>query len=108
MKRLLLVDDNLDFLDILAKVLAKNYEIIQATKVCEACIILDNASVDALCTDYNLPDGTGIDIIEYANVPFLLMSGSDASDLRLIAQKLGGLFSEKTSDYLLDNIKSLV
>ena len=47
MKRLLLVDDNLDFLDILAKVLAKNYEIIQATKVCEACIILDNASVDA-------------------------------------------------------------
>ncbi len=43
MKKILLVEDNLDFLKILAKVLSKYYEVIQATKVHEASNILDSA-----------------------------------------------------------------
>ena len=86
MKRILVVDDNTEYLQVLSNVLSNDFDTIKATGVKDALDILQAITVDAICSDYNMKDGTGLELIEYIRqkgitVPFLLMSGDD--DCRL-------------------------
>ena len=57
MKRLLLVDDNTEYLQFLSSVLSGDFNTIKATGVKDALDILQAITVDAICSDFNMKDG---------------------------------------------------
>ena len=79
MKKLLIADDNLDYLGLLVSVFEKHFEVYEASGVKEALSLLEDKEVDAICSDFNLRDGTGLDLLKEIRqknltYPFLLMS----------------------------------
>ena len=62
MKRILVVDDNTEYLQVLSNVLSNDFDTIKATGVKDALDILQAITVDAICSDYNMKDGTGLGI----------------------------------------------
>ena len=104
MKRLLVVDDNTEYLQFLSSVLSGDFNTITATGVKDAWNILQAVTVDAICSDFNMKDGTGLDLLEDIrqqgiSVPFLLMSGNDDYLLEKLTKFYGGVFCCKT-DYV--------
>ena len=83
MKRILVVDDNTEFLQTLSTVLSGDFDTIKATGVMDALNTLKTITVDAICSDFNMKDGTGLDLLKTIRqkglkIPFLLMSGDDS------------------------------
>lgn len=113
MKRILVVDDNTEYLQVLSNVLSNDFDTIKATGVKDALDILQAITVDAICSDYNMKDGTGLELLEDIrqkgiNVPFLLMSGDDDYPLEQKAKLCGGVFCSKTDCDLIGKIKELI
>lgn len=113
MKKLLIVDDNLDYLDFLVTVLENYFEVYKASGVKEALQVLKSKKVDAICSDFNMGDGTGLELLEKIRqkdliIPFLLMSGNDDWRLEQEAQLYGGTYCCKADYDLIANIKALV
>lgn len=108
MKKILLVDDAIDFLQTFSEVLKKQCEVYTATGVQEALEMLDKFHVDAICSDLYMGDGTGADLLQALKqkdlqIPFILMSGSGENmDVR-IAKFYGAVFLPKvnTSELLI-------
>ena len=97
MKRILVVDDNTEFLQTLSTVLSGDFDTIKATGVKEALDILQAVTVDAVSSDFNMKDGTGLDLLEIIRqqglkIPFLLMSGDDSRALEQKAKLYYGGF----------------
>lgn len=87
MKKILIVDDNMDFLRILSSALQKRFQTYESMGVADALKILESVTVDAICSDFNMRDGTGLELLiklrqKGVKVPFLLMSGDDDTRLR--------------------------
>ena len=113
MKRLLVVDDNTEYLQFLSSVLSGDFDTIKATGVKDALNILQTITVDAICSDFNMRDGTGLDLLEDIrqrgiSVPFLLMSGYDDCLLEQKTKLCGGVFCSKTDCDLIGKIKELI
>lgn len=113
MKRILVVDDNTEYLQVLSNVLSNDFDTIKATGIKDALDILQAITVDAICSDYNMKDGTGLELLEDIrqkgiNVPFLLMSGDDDYLLEQKAKLCGGVFCSKTDCDLIGKIKELI
>ena len=113
MKKLLVIDDNLDFLCFLASTLEKYFEVYTATGVKDALRLLEQQKVEAICSDYNMQDGTGLELLEEIRqkgitVPFLLMSGDDDCLLEQKAKLCGGVFCSKVDYDLIEKIKALI
>ena len=53
MKKILVVDDDLDYLAFLVTVLGKEFEIYVASGVKEALQVLGNIEIDEICSDYS-------------------------------------------------------
>lgn len=112
MKRLLLVDDNIQFLELLSGVLNGHFHICKATGVQEALRVIETATVDAICSDFNMRDGTGLELLEQlrskgTQIPFLLMSGDNDFLLANMVRGCGAVFACKTDWDLVDKIKQL-
>ena len=113
MKRLLVVDDNTEYLQFLSSVLSGDFDTIKATGVKDALNILQTITVDAICSDFNMRDGTGLDLLEDIRqrgiaVPFLLMSGDDDCLIEQQTKFYGGVFCCKTDYDLIAKIKALI
>lgn len=113
MKRILVVDDNTEFLETLSTVLSGDFDTITATGVMDALNTLQTIAVDAICSDFNMKDGTGLDLLETIrqkslNPPFLLMSGDDSRALEQKVKLYYGGFCCKTDFDLIRKIKALV
>lgn len=113
MKRLLLIDDNMEFLELLSAVLKRHFHIYTAAGVQEALRVIETAAVDAICSDFNMKDGTGLDLLEKIRqkglkTPFLLMSGDDSRALEQKVKLYYGDFCCKTDFDLVGKIKALV
>lgn len=113
MKKLLVVDDNLEYLGFLVSVLKKCFEVYEASGVKEALQVLEDTEIEAICSDFNMQDGTGLDLLEDVRqrgitVPFLLMSGDDDCLLEQKAKLCGGVFCSKTDYDLIGKIKELI
>ena len=63
MKRILVVDDNTEYLQVLSNVLSNDFDTIKVTGVKDALDILQAITVDAICSDFNMKDGTGLDLL---------------------------------------------
>ena len=113
MKRILVVDDNTEFLQTLSTVLSGDFDTIKATGVMDALNTLKTITVDAICSDFNMKDGTGLDLLEKIRqkglkTPFLLMSGDDSRALEQKTKLYYGDFCCKTDFDLVGKIKALV
>lgn len=113
MKRLLLVDDDFEFLRLLSSILNKQYQIYEAKGVQEAIKLLENITVDAICSDYNMHDGTGLELLKWlrqqdVKIPFMLMSAIDDNRLENEAQNLGASFCYKTEHDFVERIRKIL
>ena len=113
MKRILIVDDNTEFLQTLSTVLSGDFDTIKAKGVKEALDILQEITVDSVCSDFNMEDGTGLDLLEIIRqqglkTPFLLMSGDDSRALEQKTKLYYADFCFKTDFDLIRKIKALV
>ena len=113
MRKILVVDDNLDYLELLASVLGKYFEVHEATGVKDALRVLGDKEIEAICSDYNMRDGTGLDLLEKVRqkgitIPILLMSGDGDHVLKQKARLYGGVFCSKTDCDFIERIKALV
>ena len=101
------------FLGFLASALEKYFEVYTATGVKDALRLLEHQKVEAICSDYNMRDGTGLDLLEEIRqkgitVPFLLMSGDDDCLIEQQTKFYGGVFCCKTDYDLIAKIKALI
>lgn len=114
MKRILLVDDDVTLLDIMSSILEKQqFQVYKATGVQAALKLLERNAVDVICSDFNMCDGTGLDLLEKLrqqniSTPFMLMSGNNDFRLEHEAERLGGSFCCKTDYNLIEKIKAIL
>ena len=100
MKKILIVDDEHSFLQILDAALSKHFKTYAATGVQEALDILTQNEIDLICSDLYMRDGTGLDLLQTikekcVNLPFILLSGSDKNwDIKM-AEHYGAIFIPK-------------
>ena len=100
MKKILLVDDEHSFLQILDMALSKNFKTYTATGVQEALDILGKNEIDLICSDLYMRDGTGLQLLQMIkkkceNLPFILLSGSEKNlDIKM-AEHYGAIFIPK-------------
>ena len=81
MKKILLVDDEHSFLQILDMALSKYFETYTATGVREAIDILKQNTIGLICSDLYMRDGTGVDLLKevkksHKNISFILLYGA--------------------------------
>ncbi len=79
-KRVLLVEDHVDTLDSLAKILTKkNYDVTKSTSSAEALAHVKVSKFDMIVSDLGLPDGGGLELIEKirltCDTPAIALSG---------------------------------
>lgn len=92
---LLLIDDNQEFLESLDDLFKDhNYTIRSVGSIKEAETVLAGNEVDAIISDYNLIDSTGIELLakirkEGKNIPFILISGNATTELVFAGLRLG-------------------
>lgn len=95
MAHILLVEDDLTYSRIVKTFLEKNsFEVTTTTKVKDAQIILNSGKFDLIIADFRLPDGTGMELLQWAksNFPQLqVILITHYSDIRIAikAMKLG-------------------
>ncbi len=87
--RILLVDDDVSSLEVLGEVLKRaGYEIFSAENGYEALKIIQGDSIDLAILDYELPDTTGLELLQQIkpmqpSVPVIIMSGNPSQNIRL-------------------------
>ena len=65
MKKILILDDERDYINILTQLLEPaGFKVMAAGSVKEAFVLLDMVTPDLMLVDWNLPDRTGIDFIK--------------------------------------------
>jgi two-component system, NtrC family, response regulator HydG len=95
MAHILLVEDDLTYSRIVKTFLEKNsFEVTTTTKVREAQTILNSGKFELIIADFRLPDGTGMELLQWAksNFPHLqVILITHYSDIRIAikAMKLG-------------------
>jgi DNA-binding NtrC family response regulator len=93
--RILLVDDELSSLEVLSEVLTRaRYEVASADCGYNALKIAQECSIDLAILDFNLPDTTGIELLQQIkrlqpDTPVILMSANTSQGLQLDAFEAG-------------------
>lgn len=113
MKRILFVDDDKTFRYALSELLSKEFEVLKSFGVKDALKKLETASVDLICSDYNMRDGTGLDLLHSCrerniSVPFMLMSADDSNNRSNKAELYGITFCEKADCEFLDKVRAMI
>ncbi|MFH1762464.1 MAG: SpoIIE family protein phosphatase [bacterium] len=107
MRKIILVDDDLDLLDISCKyIISKCPDVtVEYAGSGEECLKKDLKSFDLILLDYNLPDISGIELIEKiqqrCTTPVIMVTGEDNSEIAFAAIDKGAFdYVVKAGDYL--------
>ena len=105
------MDDDDAFRSLLSKLLSTEFEVLESSGVKDARKKLEATSVDFICSDYNMRDGMGLDLLHYCkemntSTPFVLMSAYDLDQLSRKAELFGISFCEKTDGEFLGKLKA--
>ena len=100
MKKILIVDDYPDILEGLSYVLKDHYEVTTAGNLTEAKKEVSTTVFDVICSDYAMPDGTGLELLEFCrqekfSMLFILMSAMREERIVMEAKLHGAVFMEK-------------
>ncbi len=109
-RKILIVDDDTLFLDLLAQALRERWHIVTtASGVQEArnALLADDFSL--VCSDIRMTDGTGFELLDYirtsfAKLPTIIMSSYLTREDRFEAQMAKVFWVEKTDKNLVDII----
>ena len=88
LKKIFVVDDDCDLRMILARYLKGRGHVVETfANVSEAIEKVHELKPECIITDFDMPDGTGIDLIKFAwkfykKIPALVMTGSDLDEVR--------------------------
>ena len=113
-EKVLLVDDEEDFLEVLAeRMTSRGIEVSTATSATEAIRIAENESFDAIIVDLMMPEMDGLEALKLIKEKkpesqVILLTGHATVDKGIEAMKLGAIdFLEKPADLsqLTDKIK---
>ncbi len=113
-KLILLVEDNEVFREAIVEVLKNFYSVLEAKNVTEAKELIKNYSLDLVISDLKLPDGNGIEILEFTkennfSIPFIYLTGQPDVESAVKALKLGAwdyLVKPIEIEHLLKKIES--
>jgi two-component system response regulator PilR (NtrC family) len=109
----LLVDDEPDILQLLEIALARmNLNTLSAATVSEAIKLIDTSDLDLCLTDMRLPDGNGLQLVEYAEqlnreLPVAVITAHGSVEAAIDALKLGA-FDFVSKPVALDKLRELV
>lgn len=113
--RILLVDDEVDFLDIMSEFIEdEGYEIETAANGDDALKILENRSFDLLVSDINMPGIKGFELLNkvahlYPDLKRILITAYDVRDYINLAKNYNiGNIMTKTAPFNFDEIKILL
>lgn len=100
MKKILIVDDYPDILEGLSYVLKDHYEVTTVGNLTEAKKEVSTTVFDVICSDYAMPDGTGLELLEFCrqekfSMLFILMSAMREERIVMEAKLHGAVFMEK-------------
>ena len=105
--KLLIIEDDADQLDLMRETLEDHFGRGTVTGVSSGkeALAQDLASFDMILSDYNLPDGTGIDLLEkvrsICRTPVIMVTGENVGRIAIDAIKRGATdYVVKTGDYL--------
>lgn len=91
--KILIIDDDATFVNGMEKLLElRTIPTATATNVTEAKELLKREEISLICTDWDLCDGTGLEVLQYAtekNVPVVLLTGHDEDSYKEKAMSLG-------------------
>ena len=115
MKKVLVVEDDDFFRDSICDVLKGKYSVLQAPNGKSACEILTLSDVDLVISDIQMPEFSGIELLEWSKknkpVPFVIMTGFSTLLETQSAFDLGaqGFIAKpfKIAD-LMNNLKSIL
>lgn len=105
MKPILLVDDDDFFLGILTRNIKQaGFAIMKSTCISEAKEILQNTKPLLICSDLNMSDGSGFELLDYVQenmpeIPFIVMSIYQREDFSDEATRKGAICSISKSEY---------
>jgi CheY-like chemotaxis protein len=91
-KRILVVDDHQDSLDLVSEVLSHSFDVVLAHGGAEGLRTLERERFDALMLDLTMPDVDGFDVMQFVtkNLPELpVMLTSALPNVERIAKQLG-------------------
>jgi YesN/AraC family two-component response regulator len=93
-RRVLIVEDDLTFRQLIALALDETYDILHASTAAEALRIVDDEAVAAIVLDFRLPDATGLDVLAGVKaarpeVPVIVITGYGSESVCASAFKLG-------------------
>src|SRR6266446_6848239 len=91
---ILVVDDDIEVCRILDRMLSGAYQVKMVPSVADAVAAIEQSPFDLYVVDFNLADGTGLDVADRirskgSEAPIILLSGCDPTTLALGAAKLG-------------------
>lgn len=93
---LLLVEDNEELLELMVKLLKRDYNISTAENGKEAVTVLDNEDVDLIVTDIMMPEMDGIELCEYvktklelSHIPVIMLTARTKEEDRAEAYEVG-------------------
>ena len=92
MAKILLIEDDLTYSKIISKFLEKNgYEVYSSTRVTEGLGHYEKHPIDLIITDYRLPDGTGLEVLDqvlntHPELPVILIT--NYSDIRTAVKSM--------------------
>lgn len=110
MKNVLLVDDNKVFVDLLSYSLKKKHlNILCAYSVDEAIEKISKFKFDLICSDFEMGTKNGLELLEYLrrlrnDVQFIMLTGNDSNDLINKVERMNGIFMDKTTPNLVNEI----
>ncbi len=104
-KRILVVEDDADHGELLKEVLLERNAFVTISPDAQSCLMQDLKRFDAILLDQNLPDATGLELIEdilaRKKLPVIMVTGEDDYDLAVDAIQRGAAdYICKVGDYL--------
>ncbi|MEW5800849.1 MAG: sigma-54 dependent transcriptional regulator [bacterium] len=113
MKKILIVDDEPNFLTLLGRTLKdEGYQVTTAATSYEAISLAENTVFDTLITDLAMPEVNGIELMErfrklYPNLPIIIITGVGTVERAVEAMKKGA-YDFITKPFELDKIRTTV
>ena len=93
---LLLVEDNEELLQLMVKLLQRDYNVFTAENGKEAVVVLDNEDIDLIVSDVMMPEMDGIEFCKYvkgkleiSHIPVILLTAKNKEEDRAEAYEVG-------------------